>query len=106
MDGLGEDADVTFLLTTNRADMLEAALATRPGRVDHAAELPLPDAEARRRLIRLYQGSLVLDLAGPETVISRTEGVTASFLKELLRRAALQAAEDEGSGDAPADRPL
>ncbi len=106
MDGLGEDADVTFLLTTNRADMLEAALAARPGRVDHAAELPLPDASARRKLIRLYQGSLVLDLADPEIVISRTEGVTASFLKELLRRAALYAAQDEEPGDAPADRPL
>ena len=109
MDGLGEDTDVIFLLTTNRADMLEAALAARPGRVDHAAELPLPDAAARRRLIRLYQGSLVLDLADPEIVISRTEGVTASFLKELLRRAALHAAEEEdeaGPGAAPADRPL
>ena len=51
MDGLGEDADVTFLLTTNRADLLERALAQRPGRVDHAALLPLPDAEARRQLI-------------------------------------------------------
>jgi hypothetical protein len=106
MDGLGEDADVTFLLTTNRADMLEAALAARPGRVDHAAELPLPDAGARRKLIRLYQGSLVVDLADPEMVISRTEGVTASFMKELLRRAALNAAQDEESGDAPSDRPL
>src|SRR5712691_93403 len=106
MDGLGEDADVTFLLTTNRADMLEAALAARPGRVDHAAELPLPDAGARRKLIRLYQGNLALDLADPEMVISRTEGVTASFLKELLRSAALYAAQDEESGDAPADRPL
>jgi cell division protease FtsH len=42
MDGLGSDSDVTFLLTTNRADLLEAALAARPGRVDHAAELPVP----------------------------------------------------------------
>ena len=80
----------------DRADMLEAALATRPGRVDPAAELPLPDAAARRRLLRLYQGRLVLDPTGPETVISRTEGVTASFLTELPRRAALHAAEDEG----------
>jgi ATPase family associated with various cellular activities (AAA) len=94
MDGLGEDADVTFVLTTNRADLLEPALAQRPGRVDHAAELPLPDADARRRLIRLYQHALVLDLAGPAAVIARTEGVTASFLKELLRRAAMYAAED------------
>lgn len=53
MDGLGQDVDVTFLLTTNRADLLEEALAARPGRVDHAALLPVPGAEARRRLVRL-----------------------------------------------------
>jgi hypothetical protein len=31
-------------------------------------------------------------------VIERTDGVTASFLKELLRRAALIAAEADGGG--------
>jgi hypothetical protein len=102
MDGLGADVDVTFLLTTNRADMLEEALAARPGRVDHAAELPVPDAGARRRLVRLYQGQLQLDLSDPDVVITRTDGVTASFLKELLRKAALFAAEDEtGETGAP-----
>jgi hypothetical protein len=39
----------------------------------------------------------VLDLAGPDVVISRTEGVTASFMKELLRRAALRAADEAGA---------
>jgi cell division protease FtsH len=114
MDGLAADNDVTFLLTTNRADLLEEALAARPGRVDHAAELPVPDADARARLIGLYQGNLVLDLSGLDVVIERTAGVTASFIKELLRRAALQAAEDddgdgarEAGGDgAPDDRGL
>ncbi|HET9169106.1 MAG TPA: ATP-binding protein [Actinospica sp.] len=94
MDGLGDDIDVTFLLTTNRADILEPALASRPGRIDHAAEIPLPDAEGRRRLLSLYQGGLTLDLADPDRVLHRTEGVTASFLKELLRRAALIALEE------------
>ena len=61
MEGLNSADDVTFLLTTNRADLLEPALAARPGRVDLAAELPLPDADARRALLRLYQGSLVLN---------------------------------------------
>ncbi|HEY3956105.1 MAG TPA: ATP-binding protein [Streptosporangiaceae bacterium] len=112
MDGLGEDVDVTFLLTTNRPDMLEHALADRPGRVDHAAELPLPDGDGRRRLLQLYQGPLVLDLSDPAAVIERTEGVTASFLKELLRKAALFAAEDgdgdsaEAAADGGDDRPL
>src|SRR5262249_41211369 len=105
MDGLGEDANVTFLLTTNRPELLATALAARPGGIDHAADLPLPDADARRKLIALYQGSLVLELSDLEAVITRTDGVTASFLKELLRRAALFAAEAEpavnGDGDHP-----
>ena len=103
MDGLGEDLDITFLLTTNRADLLEPALAQRPGRVDHAALLPVPDADARLRLLHLYQGTLVLDLSGPDAVIGRTDGVTASFMKELLRRAALRAADESEHEDAGTD---
>ena len=30
MDGLADDADVVFVLTTNRVDLLEPALAARP----------------------------------------------------------------------------
>jgi AAA+ superfamily predicted ATPase len=96
MEGLNSASDVTFLLTTNRADLLEPALAERPGRVDLAAELPLPDPDARRALIRLYQGGLVLDGVDLDAVIARTEGVTAPFLKELLRKAALLAADGDG----------
>jgi SpoVK/Ycf46/Vps4 family AAA+-type ATPase len=54
MSGLGEDADVAFVLTTNRPDALEPALAARPGRVDLAVEIPLPDEVARRALLDLY----------------------------------------------------
>ena len=93
MEGTGDDADVTFLLTTNRADLLEEVLAARPGQVDHTARLPLPDATARRRLLRLYQGSLRISRSSVSTVVARTEGVNASFIRELLRRAAVYAAD-------------
>jgi hypothetical protein len=92
MDGLAEDVDVVFVLTTNRADLLEPALAARPGRVDQAVALDLPDTDARRALFELYRGSLDVDTSRLDDVLARTEGVTASFLKELLRRAALLAA--------------
>jgi hypothetical protein len=98
MDGLAEDADVVFVLTTNRPDLLEPALAARPGRVDQAVALELPDAGARRTLFELYRGGLAVDTSRLDGVVARTEGVTASFLKELLRRAALLAATRE-SGD-------
>jgi AAA+ superfamily predicted ATPase len=99
LEGLNSAADVTFLLTTNRADLLEPALAERPGRVDLAAELPLPDDDARRQLLRLYAGRLVLDGVDLDAVVARTKGVPAPFLKELLRRAALLAAEADAAGE-------
>jgi ATPase family associated with various cellular activities (AAA) len=116
MDGLAADANVTFLLTASQADVLEDALAARPGRIDHTARLPLPDAAARRRLVRLYQGGLHIGRASALAVVARTDGVTASFIRELLRRAALHAAmHADGvrpartaplNGAVPHDRPV
>jgi hypothetical protein len=92
MDGAAGDADLLFLLTTNRADLLEPALAARPGRVDVAVEIGLPDADARRRLFELYSRGVPLTLTPGDVdgVVTRTEGTTASFLKELVRRAVLE----------------
>ncbi|GIH94191.1 AAA family ATPase [Planobispora siamensis] len=101
MDGVSGDADVTFVLTTNRVEALEKALVQRPGRVDLALEIPLPDARARERLIRLYARSYPV-LADVGKVVAATEGVTASFVKELLRRVvltAIRAGRDELTDD-------
>jgi hypothetical protein len=88
MDGLREDAELLFILTTNRPDQLEAALAARPGRIDQAIEFPLPDVVGRKKLIHLYARGLVV----PEPVLSaithKTEGASAAFIKELMRRVA------------------
>jgi hypothetical protein len=96
MDGLDEDHDVLFVLTTNRADLLEPALAARPGRVDQAVELPLPDAEGRRRLLALYGEGLDVTLEG-DGLVANLEGTSPAFIRELLRRGALLAA-DESEG--------
>jgi ATP-dependent 26S proteasome regulatory subunit len=93
MDGMQEDLDVIFLLTTNRADRLESALAARPGRVDLASELPLPDAEGRRRLLALYGEGLELETTDLPTLMAETEGASPAFIRELLRRAALLATD-------------
>jgi len=103
MDGLGDDADVAFLLTTNRADLLEPALIQRPGRVDLAVEIPLPDAQGRGRLLDLYGAGLDLGKEVADEVVSRTEGTTASFTKELVRRSVLISAEREAARTEPVD---
>src|SRR5215217_6689824 len=95
MDGLDEDADMIFVLTTNRPETLEQALATRPGRIDLAVELPLPDGAARRRLFEIYGGGLTLDVADWEPIVAATDGTSPAFIRELFRHAALTAAEAE-----------
>lgn len=95
MDGLTSEADVAFLLTTNRPDLLERALTQRPGRIDLAVEVPKPDEAARRALLGVYAGSLDFSSPALDLAASRTHGATASYFKELVRRSVLNAA-DEG----------
>jgi ATP-dependent 26S proteasome regulatory subunit len=88
MDGLKQDADILFILTTNRPEQLEGALASRPGRIDQAIEVPVSDEFGREKLVQLYGKGLPLG----DTVIGeaarRTKGVSAAFIKELMRRVA------------------
>jgi hypothetical protein len=93
MDGLGPKADVIFLLTTNRPEVLEQALSARPGRVDQAIEFPLPNEDCRRRLFALYGEGLNLSALDLPRWIAKTDGVSPAFIAELLRKATLLAAE-------------
>ena len=95
MDGLDGDADVAFIMTTNRVEALERALAERPGRVDLAVEVPLPALAERRRLFRRYAHNLPYSDAALDAAAERAEGTTGSFAKELMRRTVLRAAQDE-----------
>lgn len=94
MDGLADDVDVMFLLTTNRPEILEPALAARPGRVDQAYEIPLPDADCRKRLFDLYCNGLTVDVQDMDVYVKRTAGASGAFISELMRKAALFAAPD------------
>lgn len=94
LDGLDGDADVAFVLTTNRIELLERALAERPGRIDLAVEIDRPDAAARRRLFALYARELPFTADALADAADRADGVTGSFAKELIRRAVLAAADD------------
>jgi ATP-dependent 26S proteasome regulatory subunit len=86
MDGLKEEADILFILTTNRPEALEAALTSRPGRIDQAIEFPLPDDDGREKLIRLYSQGVEIAPEVVQSVVKRTAKVSAAFIKELMRR--------------------
>jgi hypothetical protein len=96
MDGLHEDSEVLFILTTNRPDQIEPALVSRPGRIDQAIEFPLPDEEGRAKLTKLYaRGSQISDDL-LDLIVRRTKGVSAAFIKELMRRCAQFQIETSG----------
>lgn len=98
MDGLKAEADILFVLTTNRPESLEAALASRPGRVDQAIEFPLPDEAGREKLARLYSKGVQLEGGVLADVVRRTAGVSAAFIKELMRRSVQFHIERDGNG--------
>ncbi|MGN8051253.1 AAA family ATPase [Curtobacterium sp. 22159] len=92
LDGLDGDADVAFVMTTNRVSVLERALADRPGRVDLAVEIPLPELPERVRLFRRYAAELPFSDDALAHAAERATGTTGSFAKELMRRSVLGAA--------------
>jgi histone H3/H4 len=88
MDGLAPEARVLFVLTTNRPEILEPALAARPGRIDQAIEIGLPGEAERRLLLRRYAGAARVDDAVAADAAKRIGRVSPAFIKELMRRAA------------------
>ena len=99
MDGLKQEADILFILTTNRPETLEAALASRPGRVDQAIEFPLPDDSGRQKLVHLYSAGVTISPDVVAEIVRRTDGVSAAFIKELMRRAVQFHIERNGTGE-------
>lgn len=88
MDGLRDDADILFILTTNRPEDIEEALASRPGRVDEAIEVTNPDEACRARLVELYGRKLAFAEGAVEAFVERSVGGSAAFVKEMVRRLA------------------
>ena len=50
--------------------------------------MPLPDDLGRKKLIQLYGKGLPIDDAIVSEAAQRTKGVSAAFIKELMRRIA------------------
>jgi hypothetical protein len=99
MDGMTSNAEVIFLLTTNRPEVIEPAISERPGRIDQAIKFPLPDAECRRQLFELYGRGLRIDLKDFDRLITKTDEASPAFIQELVRKAALIAAEENSLHD-------
>src|SRR5918995_1026964 len=92
MDGFESGAAVIVLASTNRPEVLDAALL-RPGRFDRRVTVPPPDKDGRRRILEVHTRSL--PLAGDvdlDRLASSTPGMVGADLANLCNEAALLAA--------------
>ena len=99
MDGLAPEARMLFVLTTNRPEVLEPALAARPGRVDQVIEVGLPGEAERRLLVNRYAGGLRVTEGLAAETAARVGRASPAFIKELMRRA-VQAMLERGGDEA------
>lgn len=68
LDGITPLADVNILAATNRPDRIDKALI-RPGRIDRAVYVALPDAEVRLDIFRIQFLKMPVSSAVPSRVI-------------------------------------
>ena len=61
--------------------------------------MPLPDETGRGKLVRLYGKGLPLEQPVIDEAVRRTEGVSAAFIKELMRRLAQASIVRDGGGE-------
>jgi len=100
MDGAAGREGVVVVGATNFPDMIDMAVR-RPGRLDRHIRIPLPDAAARKDILRFHLGGKLED-SERALIAARTEGWTGARLEQLVRdarRLARRARRDITHGD-------
>ncbi|MEF8882771.1 MAG: AAA family ATPase [Halapricum sp.] len=94
LDGVVDNPNVVVVAATNRKESLDDALL-RPGRLEEHVEVPLPDAQARRKILEVHTGNKPLtEGVDLDDLVARTEGRSGADLAALVRDAAMAAIED------------
>lgn len=106
MDGLEELKGVVVIGTTNRLDLVDEALL-RAGRFDFLLEVPKPDEETRKAILKIHTGEKPLaEDVHLGNLAKATEGLVGSDLEALCKKASMLAIREFvalGSNSAPKD---
>jgi len=94
LDGLESLEDVVVIATTNRPDLIDAALL-RPGRLDRHVHVPVPDEEARRKILEVHTRNKPLaDDVDLDDLAEETDGYVGADIEALAREAAMAASRE------------
>lgn len=94
MDGFEQMSGVVVIASTNRPDILDAAL-TRPGRFDREITVNLPDLRGREAILKVHAKKIRLEDDLELGWIARgTPGFSGADLANILNEAAIAATRD------------
>lgn len=91
LDGNGQFDNIVTIATTNYPEILEKRFTCRPSRFNMVIEYKKPNAEIRKSYIEMKLSDSGIDIneesvkADIERYVSKTEGYTFDFLKEVIQ---------------------
>lgn len=95
LDGFESRGDIGIIGATNRPDILDPALL-RPGRFDRFIEVPLPNDEGRKEILKIHTKNMSLDKeADLELLSTLTDGLSGADLKAVCTEAGMFAIRDK-----------
>lgn len=94
MDGLEDLKGVVVIGATNRPDIVDEALL-RPGRFDRLLEIPLPDNDARKEILKIHTSKKPLDkTVSLDKLVDLTKGYSGADIAALVNAAAMTAIKE------------
>ncbi|HPW72346.1 MAG: CDC48 family AAA ATPase [Methanothrix sp.] len=90
MDGLLELKEVVVLAATNRPDLMDSSLL-RPGRFDRLVYIPMPDKEARQKILEIHLSNMAAHGVSAQWLAQITEDFSGADLEMLCREAGMLA---------------
>lgn len=94
LDGLEDLKGVVVIAATNRPDMIDEALL-RPGRFDRILEVPIPDRDGRKKIIKInLQKKPLSSDVNVEKLVQETEGFTGADIYSLINIASISAIKE------------
>jgi transitional endoplasmic reticulum ATPase len=95
LDGLEDLKGVVVIGATNRPDIIDEALL-RPGRFDRILEVPPPDAQARKEILKIHTARKTLDVSvSLDRLVEMTDGMTGADIAALVNAAAMAAIKEQ-----------
>lgn len=95
LDGFESRGDIGIIGATNRPDILDPALL-RPGRFDRFIEVPLPNEDGRKEILKIHtKGMSLAEEAEIDLLTTLTEGLSGADLKAVCTEAGMFAIRDK-----------